>query len=1005
MNIFGGDFSGRRAALRAVFTFPLLFSVLCWLAAASGPAPAASYVFQLDTGGHQGDIKDVIFTADGNRIVSAGDDKVIRVWDWRKGRTIRTIRGEIAPGNSGKIFALALSPDERWLAAAGWMDDSDALEPCCGDIRIFDFATGKLVALLQGHDNSVYDLAFSPDNRLLASAGADQRVILWDVDTHKPVRELDEDAAHTDRVVKVQFADDGRKLVTASYDGTVKLWSTANGKLISQIQRHATRIYALAVTPDGSKIASGDANGQIRLWEATTQTSKVFAEQKVTIGALSFSSDGAQLIATCGYHCSENPGEHVWDVATGRLLRIYRGHDDSVRAVAVRGGLVVTAGGRNNEIHIWQLRNGRLEQRLRGNGATVYSVGISNDGRYLAWGNENPCPREPACPTVFGKLQFQMLLPDKRHALENPQALTSPPADFLRAATRSGHWSAQLAAGGRFDRKDAVLSIRQGKKERAAIERGAENGFGHTAYSFLNGGNVLVSGGEHGVLASYRSRDKRLLHDFTGHFSMITAIAPSRDSKLIVTGSLDQTIRLWNAETGELIVSMLFGLDGEWVIWTQQGYYDSSPAGDRMVGWQINQGREREARYVSARQMKEQLYSPEIIRRAISLASAERAIKQLRPKAPSLETLLAVNPPTFDVLAPLSGSTIDRKSAIVTLAVDSGPGSLTRVEVIVNNHNVTSTEHTRVDSGLEFSFPVPLASEENHILIIGHNDSGYTTERELDITNLSAGDLDKAGRLYLIAVGVDDYPLLPAICSGPGGSCKLNYSVADAVNFYQTVASKIAPRYQGASTLLLVNKAELTTGSITGNATPVKEPTASTITDQLKTFFASTEPEDLVIVFLAGHGLNIGESYFFAPTNAAVDASDNLDEHTLVSWKALKDSVQAARGTRLLFVDTCHSGNAYNASLEKDAGDSRIIAYSATKANSVSLELSNLNHGAFTYSLMGGLTGAADYNHNQTVEILELGSYVASEVKRLTRNQQSPVFYSSGVEDFPLSSP
>jgi uncharacterized caspase-like protein len=119
----------------------------------------------------------------------------------------------------------------------------------------------------------------------------------------------------------------------------------------------------------------------------------------------------------------------------------------------------------------------------------------------------------------------------------------------------------------------------------------------------------------------------------------------------------------------------------------------------------------------------------------------------------------------------------------------------------------------------------------------------------------------------------------------------------------------------------------------------------------------------------------------------------------------LKDAVLDARGTRLMFLDTCHSGNAYNASLEKDAGDARIVAFSATKSNGVSVELTELRQGVFTHALVKGLGGHADYDKNQSVEVLELGTYISSEVKRLTKSTQSPVFYLSGVESFDLAWP
>jgi hypothetical protein len=87
------------------------------------PAPAKKDdpTLQLDTGGHMALIRGLAFTPDGQQLVSSGDDKVIRVWDWQAGKTVRVIRGQVGPGNEGKIFAMALSPDGRLLAVGGFL--------------------------------------------------------------------------------------------------------------------------------------------------------------------------------------------------------------------------------------------------------------------------------------------------------------------------------------------------------------------------------------------------------------------------------------------------------------------------------------------------------------------------------------------------------------------------------------------------------------------------------------------------------------------------------------------------------------------------------------------------------------------------------------------------------------------------------------------------------------------------------------------------------------------
>jgi WD40 repeat protein len=151
------------------------------------PEEGAPYLM-LDTGGHAGTIRGISLTPDGMQLISAGDDKVIRVWDWQAGKTIRTIRGQVGPGGEGKIYTIALSPDGRWLAAAGWMAPGLGVRNSeVGDIRLFDFRTGELAGLLSGHSDAVNSLAFSPDGKRLLSGGGDRTAILWDVLGRRPL--------------------------------------------------------------------------------------------------------------------------------------------------------------------------------------------------------------------------------------------------------------------------------------------------------------------------------------------------------------------------------------------------------------------------------------------------------------------------------------------------------------------------------------------------------------------------------------------------------------------------------------------------------------------------------------------------------------------------------------------------------------------------------------------------------------------------------------------------
>jgi len=997
--------------------------LLAWLGLLAVPALAAESIpkphppiLQLDTGGHMAAINDIAFTQDQQYLVSASDDKVVRIWDLSSGTTTRTLRGEIDAGEAGKIFAMALSPDERWLAVAGYMatytgDNAAAV----GAIRLYDFASGELTALLKGHRNVVFDLAFSPDSRHLASASPDNTAIVWDLANRTPLHHL---RGHDGHVKAVAFTPDGKRLVSASSDGSLGLWNVTDGKLIERLQGHQGAVNVLAISPADGTIASAGQDRGIRLWNGQNgQYLRTLAKPIARPTSLSFSPDGRHLLAALkgkdDYSCP------VYRLTDGTLLANYANHDNTVPATAISpaGQWAASAGGSHQDIHLWSLRDGRFQQHLGGAGARVVAVGFASDGSRVAWGKT----LDPQSDNRRGPLEYVLRLPGQGDMLGYPAPLSNSRGfqrvRFERARTQVENWQLVPLSNANGD-YNAILEIRDGAKTMATIERTAKTGYRHRSYTFTPDGKIVISGGSNGVLSAYARTGERL-GDFIGHTGEVWAVAVSPDGRLLVSGSQDRTVRLWNVASRELLLTVFHGATGrdqalpdlsesvaagnlipagndEWVMWTPSGYYNTSARGDRYVGWHRNRGAAQAADYFPAARFASRLYQPEVVNNTLEFGSEARALEHL-PKNQSVQAeqsaaeLIAQVPGAPRLLGVLD-HTVSEPHQTLAVCVDERTEKLfitVNARPVQGGRSLLRGLTRKKDCERQLTETVELTRGENRVEILARNQYGDSPKIQLTVNYQAPADADwHKPSLYLLAVGVSDYA---------DSALTLDFAHRDAERLAQRLQQESGNLYREVNTKVLVNQAA----------------TRGEILDALHGFLRQMTQDDLAVLFIAGHGMNDdGGDYYFLPR----DVDPTRLYATAIPWRQFQQVTTGLPGKVILLADTCHSGGIYGqrgrravldmTQLAKefaDADNGTIVITSST-GREYSLERPEWQHGAFTKALLDGLAGGADFAPDTVIHLSELELYVKRAVSELTEGRQHPIsIRPDAIADFPLA--
>ncbi|MEM7366948.1 MAG: caspase family protein [Bacteroidota bacterium] len=968
---------------------------------------------------------DAIFVPDGNSILVRTNREVVE-WDIESGEQLKRFDAD---------GTMAISPDLRYLVTDV---DSNAI--------VWDFQTGEKLHSFSGHTGRIFGVAISPDSRQFLTVSEDSTGIIWDL-TSKTERFRTKSTRGM--YLSGAFSPDGKHIVMNCIY-SIDLWSSADGSLIKTYPGPHQRVGSstFAFTPDGKYLLAsvyhsvGDVIAKInlethvlnylttgeqvsissdgkyfltdykdiallfeleshrfvqtfsghsriprstrfspdgrylvnvlrkdstaRIWDMVNGTASLQlpaqlpSETNGTTQSVAFSPDG-QYIA----FVEEEQTVKLWDLANHSEIKTFSGHDSAITTLAfTHDSKTLLTGSKDHTAIYWNIETGAADFYQQFSGA-VTSAAFSLDGAYSIFG-------------AGGKVKWFMLQKEKGRTWEldqyNRSEITSsfsPDGKHLFAGSRDrgDNWvHAPIYA--------AVLDPETGGIKGKVI---TENSDRWNAFDFSPDGKYVIIGQGLGPTQLWELASGEKVHEFPENSAQSVAFSP--DGQYVVISNWHNELKLYEVSSRKELATMILLDTADWVITTPSGLFDASPGAMHRMHYTYG------LEVIELEQLKERYYEPGLLAKLTGFQEGE--IRDVT---------------IFDdvKLYPETKASIQQDRLIISLTARNG--GIGKVSVFVNNkeamENANPSHKTELSIDLkENVFAKNYIAGNNKISIRSYNAEGWFKSAEIvleylpDFVSTKGSGNGSAGlvlaanpSLYTISIGTADYE---------GDKLDLQFAGKDAIAISTALESAGSQIFQDrVHSYLLSTESGMTA------------PSKSNIRGIFEEIKAKAEPQDIILLYLSGHGVTYGQAekanfYYLTKGIASEDLEDPeirnqfaISDDELTQW--LTD-IRALK--QVMIIDACNSGKVVENLLtgKKQLNSTQIRALdrmkdrtgmfvlSGSASDKVSYEASQYGQGLLTYSILSGMKGRA-LGGNGQVDIMKLFQFSREEVPQLAKS-------------------